>query len=255
MSYQMRYVFFFIIDSCIVISAIFMSYWLLHPTLDVYSDKMIVLSAVTLLISHHIAAYFFHLYDRVWSVASVRELFTIGYAVTISVATASLMQFIIKDDIYFRVMVVTWTLHIIMIGGSRFIIRLLKDKDSFSNATNLKRVLIVGAGKGGTMLVKNILHAPNPEFIPIAFVDDDPRKKNLKIMNLTVRGKTIDIPNIVESKSIDEIIIAIPSLGKNGIRGIYEKCAKTGAKVKIMPSIEDVMTGRVSVNNMREVDD
>ncbi|MFP3919808.1 nucleoside-diphosphate sugar epimerase/dehydratase, partial [Lysinibacillus telephonicus] len=253
MSYQKRYILFFLIDSCIVISAIFMSYWLLHPTLNVYSDKLIVLSAVTLLITHHIAAYFFHLYDRIWSVASVRELLTIGYAVTISVATASLLQFIIEQDIYFRVMTVTWFLHIVMIGGSRFIVRIINDKESFRNTDNLKRVLIVGAGQGGAKLVRNLKQTPNPDSIPVAIVDDNPNKKNLKINNVTVIGTTRDIPEIIEKYQIDEIIIAIPSLGKFGVKSIYDRCAKTKVKVKIMPKIEDVMTGKVSVNDIKEV--
>lgn len=131
-----------------------MSYWLLHPTLNAYSDKVIVLSAITLLVSHHIAAYFYQLYTRMWSVASVRELLTIAYAVTISVVAASLLQQLINNDIYFRVMVVTWMLHIIMIGGSRFLLRLLNDKESFKSPNNLKRVLIVGAGQGDQCLRK-----------------------------------------------------------------------------------------------------
>lgn len=253
MSYQMRYMLFFIIDSCIVISAIFMSYWLIHPSITVYSDKMIVLSAVTLLISHHIAAYFFHLYDRMWSVASVRELLTISYAVTISVATASCIQYIIKHDIYFRVMAVTWMLHIIMIGGSRFLLRVLHDKESFRNTANLKRVLIVGAGQGGTMLARNLNHAPNPDRIPVLFVDDDMNKQQLKVMDVTIRGTTKDIAVLVAKYGIDEIIIAIPSLGRIGIQSIYKDCAKTNLPVKIMPSIEDVMTGKVAVNEMKEV--
>ncbi|AOV08790.1 polysaccharide biosynthesis protein [Sporosarcina ureilytica] len=253
MSYGLRYVLFFIVDSAIVLSAIFMSYYLLHPTLKVYSDSMIIISAITLLVSHHIAAYYFHLYDRVWSVASVRELLTIGYAVTISVATASAMQYFIKDDIYFRVMAITWMLHIIMIGGSRFLLRLLHDRESFAKPKNQRRVLIVGAGQAGTMLARNLKQTPNPDLSPVAFIDDDPRKQQLKIMNLTVKGKTKDIPSIVKSKGIDEIIIAIPSLGKIGIQSIYEQCAHTGAKVKIMPSIEEIMIGRVSVNDMRDV--
>lgn len=254
MSYRLRYMTFFILDSAIVLSAIFMSYYILHPTIDGYSDTMLAISAVTLLISHHIAAYFFHLYDRVWSVASVRELLIIGLAVTISIAAASGMQLIIKNDVYVRIMVITWMLHIIMIGGSRFLLRLLKDRESFAVIpTSSKRVLIVGAGQAGTMLVRNLKQAVNPELVPIAFVDDDPRKQQLKIMGITVRGKTRDIQHIVKTKGIDDIIIAIPSLGKIGIKSIYEQCAKTGAKVKIMPKIEDVMTGKVSVSDMRDV--
>jgi len=253
MGYRLRYITFFILDSAIVLSAIFMSYYLLHPTIKGYSDTMIAISAITLLISHHIAAYFFHLYDRVWSVASVRELLIIGYAVTISVAAASGMQLIIKNDVYFRVMAITWMLHIIMIGGSRFLLRLLKDRESFKNPSEFRRVLIVGAGQAGTMLARNLKHAQSSELIPVAFVDDDLRKQQLKIMDITVQGTTKDIPRLVDLRGIDDIIIAIPSLGKLGIQSIYEQCAKTGAKVKIMPSIEDVMTGKLSVNDIREV--
>ncbi|WP_060207193.1 polysaccharide biosynthesis protein [Sporosarcina koreensis] len=253
MSYRLRYIIFFLLDSAIVLSAIFMSYFLLHPTISGYSNTMIILSAITLLISHHIAAYFFHLYDRVWGVASARELLTIGIAVTISVVAASGMQFLIKNDIYFRVMAITWMLHILMIGGSRFFLRLLKDHDSFTSHGERRRVLIIGAGQAGTMLARNLLRAQQPEFVPVAFVDDDPRKQQLKIMNVTVQGKTTDIERLVEKKKVSDIIIAIPSLGRIGIRNIYERCAKTGVRVKIMPNIEDVMTGKISVNDMRDV--
>ncbi|UPW83704.1 nucleoside-diphosphate sugar epimerase/dehydratase [Lysinibacillus sp. Ag94] len=253
MSYQMRYMLFFIIDSCIVLSAIFISYWLLNPTISGYSDKVILVSAITLLISHHIAAYFFHLYNRMWSVASVRELLTITYAVTISIATASGMQYIIKNDVYMRIMAITWMLHIIMIGGSRFILRVLNDKESFRNTTNLKRILIVGAGQGGTMLARNLIHSPNPDRLPVIFIDDDLSKQQLKVMNVTVAGTTKDIPRLVIKYGIDEIIIAIPSLGRIGIKSIYEDCAETNLPVKVMPSIEDVMTGKVAVNEMKEV--
>nr|WP_106783594.1 nucleoside-diphosphate sugar epimerase/dehydratase [Lysinibacillus timonensis] len=253
MNYQKRYMLFFIIDSCIVISAIFISYWLLNPALTEYTNKMIILSALTLLISHHIAAYYFHLYNRVWSVASVRELLTIFYAVIISVLTASFLQFIIIQDVYYKVMAITWMLHIIMIGGSRFLLRLLKDKDSFRKTGSLKRILIVGAGQGGTMLVRNLIHNQNSDSIPVAFVDDNSNKIHLKIMNVTVVGTTKEIPDIVEKYQIDEIIIAIPSLEKSKIQNIYDKCITTNVKVKIMPKIEDVMTGKVSVNDMKEV--
>lgn len=254
MGYKLRYFIFFTLDSCIVLSAIFMSYWLLHPTLNVYSNKVIVLSAITLLVSHHIAAYIFQLYTRVWGVASVRELLTISYAVTISVVTASILQQVINADIYFRVMLVTWMLHIIMIGGSRFLLRLLNDKESFKYTADSKRILIVGAGQAGTMLAKNLHNAKNKDSYAIGFVDDDINKKYLKIMDLSVLGTTKEIEHIVKTKGVDEIIIAIPSLGKFGIKSIYEECAKTVAIVKIMPKMEDVMTGKISVSTIPEVD-
>ncbi|MBM7610261.1 FlaA1/EpsC-like NDP-sugar epimerase [Lysinibacillus composti] len=253
MNYRLRYTTFFILDSVIVLCSIFFCFWILHPNLSIFSHNLIVVSAITLLISHHIAAHFFHLYDRIWSVASVRELLTIFYAITISVASASLVQLLLASDVYMRLMVITWLLHIVLIGGSRFILRIAHDRTPIKPKGDLKRVLIVGAGQAGTMLVRNIQHNEHPEYHPIAFVDDDSNKQNLTLMNVKVSGTIQDIPNIVNEKGIDEIILAIPSLGKFGIKEIYNICATTQAKVKIMPRIEDVMTGKVSVNEMQEV--
>lgn len=147
MNYTARYTIFFIIDSLIVLSAIFISYFLLYPTIHIYSDSLIILSSFTLLISHHVMVYFFQLYNRIWSLASVRELLTIAYAVTTSVVAASIMQLLIKSDIYFRVMVITWLLHIVLIGGSRFLLRILHERTSVTPHDHLKRVLIIGAGR------------------------------------------------------------------------------------------------------------
>lgn len=253
MGYRQRIVAFVALDSIIVLTAIFFSYFLLHPTLTVYSLPTLILSAITLLISHHIAAYFFHLYDRIWSVASVSELLTIVYAVTISVGTASLMQYAVQKDIYFRVMAVTWMLHIIAIGGSRFALRVFSEQKIHNIHQEKHRALIVGAGQAGTVLAKQMKQSKNSDLIPVAFVDDDPNKQKLKMLDIPVKGTVEDIPKIVEGLTIDHIIIAIPSLTKKDIQEIFEHCSKTKAKVKIMPSIEAIMTGQLSVSAMREV--
>lgn len=253
MGYRQRIVAFIALDSIIVLTAIFFSYFLLHPTLTVYSLPTLILSAITLLISHHIAAYFFHLYDRIWSVASVSELLTIVYAVTISVGTASLMQYAVQKDIYFRVMAVTWMIHIIAIGGSRFALRVFSEQKMTNIHEQKNRALIVGAGQAGTILAKQMKQSINSDLIPVAFVDDDLNKQKLKMLDIPVKGTVEDIPKIVEELTIDHIIIAIPSLTKKDIQEIFEHCSKTKAKVKIMPSIEAVMTGKLSVSEMREV--
>jgi len=253
MNYKQRYTAFFLLDSVIVLSAIFFCYWLLHPSLNIFSNQLVLLTSITLLISHHIAAHFFHLYDRIWSVASVRELLIIFYSVTISILTASAVQMIVAGDIYVRLMAITWLLHIVMIGGSRFVLRIAHDRTSLRAHGDLKSVLIVGAGQAGTILVKSIKSNPTPEYNPVAFVDDDPTKQNLTLMGVKVCGTSEDIPRLVEEKNIEEIILAIPSLGKFGVHDLYEVCAKTKATVKIMPKVEDVMTGKVSVNDMQDV--
>lgn len=252
MSYTARYAIFSILDSLSVISAIFISYFILLPSMNIYSDSVIVLSSITLLVSHHIMAYFFQLYNRQWSLASVRELLTISYAVTISVISASILQLLIKNDIYFRIMFVTWLLLILLIGGSRFLLRVARERTSNKPNDNLKRVLIIGAGAAGTMLLRS-LKRNSSEYQVVAFVDDDRKKQHLKIVDANVCGTTKDISRIVEAKGIEEIILAIPSLSKKEVQEIYTRCGDTKATIKIMPKIEDVMTGKVSVNDMQEI--
>ncbi|KGR76405.1 polysaccharide biosynthesis protein [Ureibacillus manganicus] len=253
MNYKFRYLVFFLLDSLIVIYSIYFGYWIIHPDLTLFSNPLIALSSATILISHHIVAYFYHLYNRLWSVASVKELVIIIYAVTISIGVASLFQLIMIGDVYFRVMMVAWFLHIILIGGSRFLLRIYHDRSLISPKGNLKRVLIVGAGRAGTMLVRNIKRNQNPEYNPVGFIDDDPSKHKLSINDVRVLGKVKDIPKIVSEKNIEEMIIAIPSLGKMGMKEIYEVCKQSNVPVKIMPKIEDVMTGKVSVKDMQDV--
>lgn len=253
MNYKMRYLAFFILDSLIVLSAIFFSFWLFQPSLELKMESTIYISAITLLVSHHIVAYFFKMYSRIWSVASVRELLVIFYSVTISVLIACFLQFIIKHDVYERIMTVTWMLHIIFIGGSRFVIRLFNDEESFKNTDNLRRVLIVGAGKAGTMLIKNLQQDKEKKFNPVAFIDDDPNKLNLTIMNVKVAGKIKDIYKVVKKYGVEEIIIALPSLTKNEIKEIHYLCLSTNLKVRVMPRIEDVMTGTISVKEIKEI--
>lgn len=254
LTYRARFGLFTLIDSVIVLSAIFFSYLILHPTINVLTNKTIIISALILLISHHIVATIFHLYDRAWGVASVRELLLIGIAVTASITIAMMMQKIVNGDVYVRVMMVTWMLHMMMIGGSRFIVRLWKDKESFRFAPKkAKHVLIVGAGQGGSLLARNLLHMEEKELLPVAFIDDDYTKKNLKIYGIPVAGNIKNINQIIQKYKIDEIIFAIPSLNAKERKEVVEQCQRTGLPVKTMPSLEDIITGKVQVNEIREV--
>lgn len=253
MNYLNRYITFFVLDSVIVLTAIYMGYWLLHPTLNIYSNNVIFISAITLLVAHHVVAHFYKLYSRMWSVASVRELVIIGIAVTTSVVIAMVMQNILNGDIYFRVLAITWLLHIVMIGGSRFILRLLHDQRRIAKNQNMKRVLIIGAGQAGMMLARSIQQSAKQEYKVIGFIDDDLNKRKLSLMNARVIGNVEMVKTILAQTPIDEIIIAIPSLNKAQLKALYNRLNSFNVPIKIMPKIEDVIVGNVSVKDMRDI--
>ncbi|MGD6802091.1 polysaccharide biosynthesis protein [Rossellomorea aquimaris] len=252
MSYQKRVSLLMLLDSVIVLSAIYIGYYILHPYLSIYTLPILAVSSVALLISHHMFAFIYRLYHKAWEYASVGEMLAIIKAVSFSILAASIVQMVVMGQVYVRVMGITWMLHIILIGGSRFAWRMYRDS-YMKSKTVKKKALIVGAGAAGTMLVRQLLKNNDSDIEPVAFVDDDVSKQKLQFFGVTVRGMTSDIASIVEKNEIENIIIAVPSLSKTEIQKIYQECSKTNAKAQIMPMIEDIVTGRVSVNQFREV--
>ncbi|WGG45419.1 nucleoside-diphosphate sugar epimerase/dehydratase [Rossellomorea sp. DA94] len=252
MSYTKRVSLLMLLDSLIVLTAIYFGYYLLHPTFSLYTLTTLVFSSCALLASHHVFAFIYRLYQKAWEYASVGEMVAIIRAITFSIVTTGVLQFIVNGDIYVRVLAVTWMLHIILIGGSRFSWRMYRHY-YIKPKQEKKRALIIGAGSAGSMLVRQLIKSQDTDLHPVGFIDDDTKKMRLQIYGVTILGRTKDIPTIVEKHQVDNIIIAIPSLRKGEIQEVYQQCSKTSAKVQIMPMIEDIVSGKVSVNQFREV--
>ncbi|MCK1983003.1 MULTISPECIES: polysaccharide biosynthesis protein [Peribacillus] len=251
MTYQQRLSLFILIDSCIVLSAIFLGRFLVDASIYVFTIP-IVLSSVTILLSHHIFAITFHLYKKAWEYASIGELVIIFKTVTVSIFTTSIVQALLFQDVYYRLLAVTWLLHMLLIGGSRFCWRMFRDQ-YLIKYENKKRTLIIGAGSAGTMVARQLLKNNDVDLLPVAFIDDNVRKHNLDILGIPVVGGVGEISRNVEALNIEHIIIAIPSLNKQEMNRIFLECAKTNAKTQILPMLEDLLTGKLSVNKFRDV--
>ncbi|MEW4231725.1 MULTISPECIES: polysaccharide biosynthesis protein [Bacillus cereus group] len=252
MSYRKRLSLLILLDSFIVLTAVYLSYWFIHPNVLSKIPTTVVISSITLLCSHHIFAAIYKLYNKAWEYASIGELKQIFKAVTLSIVVTAIVQQIINHDIYVRILAIAWMLHLLLIGGSRFIWRMFRDT-YITKTTDKKRTLIIGAGSAGTMVVRQLQHNKEADLYPIAFVDDDKNKQKLEIYNVPVVGTTNHIQEIVEENDIEHIIIAIPSLNRGQINEIFEKCRKTKAKTQIVPMLEDLLDGKLSVNEFRDV--
>ncbi|MFA2810285.1 polysaccharide biosynthesis protein [Bacillus mycoides] len=252
MSYRKRLSLLILLDSFIVLTAVYLSYWFIHPNVLNKIPTTVIISSITLLCSHHVFAAIYKLYNKAWEYASIGELKQIFKAITLSILVTAIVQQIINHDIYVRILAIAWMLHLLLIGGSRFVWRMFRDT-YITKATDKKRTLIIGAGSAGTMVVRQLQHNKEADLYPIAFVDDDKNKQKLEIYNVPVVGTTNHIKEIVEDNDIEHIIIAIPSLSRNQINEIFEKCTKTKAKTQIVPMLEDLLDGKVSVNEFRDV--
>ncbi|WP_088344005.1 polysaccharide biosynthesis protein [Bacillus cereus] len=252
MSYRKRLSLLILLDSFIVLTAVYLSYWFVHPNVLSKIPTTVIISSITLLCSHHVFAAIYKLYNKAWEYASIGELKQIFKAITLSIIVTAIVQQIINHDIYVRILAIAWMLHLLLIGGSRFVWRMFRDT-YITKATDKKRTLIIGAGSAGTMVVRQLQHNKEADLYPIAFVDDDRNKQKLEIYNVPVVGTTNHIQEIVEDNDIEHIIIAIPSLNRGQINEIFEKCRKTKAKTQIVPMLEDLLDGKLSVNEFRDV--
>ncbi|HFK1516965.1 TPA: polysaccharide biosynthesis protein [Bacillus cereus] len=252
MSYKRRLSLLVLLDSFIVLTAVYLSYWFVHPNILSKIPTTVIISSITLLCSHHVFAAIYKLYNKAWEYASIGELKQIFKAITLSILVTAIIQQIINHDIYVRILVIAWMLHLLLIGGSRFVWRMFHDT-YITKTTDKKRTLIVGAGAAGTMVVRQLQHNRDADLYPIVFVDDDKYKQKLEIYNVPVVGTTDHIKEVVEDNNIEHIIIAIPSLNRSQINEIFERCTKTKAKTQIVPMLEDLLDGKVSVNEFRDV--
>jgi FlaA1/EpsC-like NDP-sugar epimerase len=197
--------------------------------------------------------YFFGLYRGIWRFASLPDLIRIIKSVTIGVTATMLVLFLINrlDTIPRSIPVFYLILLPTILAGSRLAYRWLKD----TNSVNFdgKRALIVGAGRAGLMLARDMINNPASGYVPVAFVDDDPRLQGRELHGIKVVAVTEDLTNIVGQLQIELIVIAIASASSKQIQRIVERCEETGVAFRIVPPIKDLIAGKVTVSTLKPV--
>lgn len=254
-SARQRFLILIIVDSLIVTFSVFLGYSILEPFFDAYSIDLLFLSSVVLLISHHIFAYVFNLYHRAWEYASVSELMSVVRAVTSSILTTLLIvSLITRESPFLRLYFITWMMHLILIGGSRLFWRVYR-RYFIDNNIEKKSTLVVGAGQGGSMLIRQMLRSQDMRMQPVLAVDDDKNKQKITITErVKVQGYIKDIPDLVKKFRIKKIIIAIPTLSQKRLNEINEICNIEDVELFKMPNIEDVLSGKIEVNQLKKVE-
>src|SRR5436190_2433574 len=113
------------------------------------------------------------------------------------------------------------------------------------------RLLIVGAGEGGRQMVTALLRNPESAYVPVALVDDDPRKQHLRIRSVPVRGTRRDIPRLAKETNASTMLLAIPSAPAELVRELSAIGAKAKLHVKVLPPVDELFDGRVGVGDIR----
>ncbi|MDR1960789.1 MAG: polysaccharide biosynthesis protein [Gracilibacteraceae bacterium] len=206
----------------------------------------------------------FGLYRNIWRYASIGELWSVALASTAGVGAVvallfgvSLVAASIPDAVAFRrlphiVSVLFWLSVMLLTGGARFTQRAGHPR-VLPPGGNAKKILIIGAGDAGMVALRELKNGYRYG-TPIGFVDDDPQKSGLMLQGVPVLGTRLDIPALVRAHAADEIIIAIPSASGQELREIADICKKTPAALKILPGVYDILSGKLTVSAIREVE-
>ena len=199
--------------------------------------------------------YFFGLYKSLWSYASIDELIQVFFATAVGSIGIFVYGTLLEVRLPRTVYAMTWVLIFLFAGGIRISGRLVRRVQRFNKniGAGVRKVMIVGAGQAGSMVIKELKDHQDLNMIPTIVVDDDIKKHNSYIHGVPVKGGRDKLIQLVKEYGIDEIIIAVPSAQKSEISDILRICKETKCKLKKLPGVYEIINEDVSIKSIRDV--
>lgn len=190
----------------------------------------------------------FQFYRVMWRYASVNEMVRLVLGVTTACVIITLMGYsLLGENRRFpnSVYLGAWLLAMVLIGGTRLTYRMIHNakRKGFHGVSDEEktRVMVIGAGEMGSMVIKEMRNAPESRAIPVCAIDDDRSKRGIRIHGVKVVGGRDSIPRMVVRYNVDQIVFAIPSVKNSEKQKIMSICAKTGCQMKTVPSLYELM--------------
>lgn len=206
------------------------------------------------LLTHILAGLHFGLYRGMLAFASLPDVKRMLKAVlvTTTVMVLFMATYRVQPGTPRSVMLLFPLLLMLIMGGGRLAWRMWSEHRLYSPSRHSgKPVVIAGAGRGGAMLLRELDRSP--DWNVVALVDDDPAKHGLEMFGRPVAGSINDLPDILQAFEAHHVILAMPSAARDSLQRATTLAAASGAHVFTVPSLEDLMTGRVGIQSMRPV--
>jgi FlaA1/EpsC-like NDP-sugar epimerase len=211
---------------------------------DRYLDWDVVLLVVGIMLPVFIA---FGFYDHWWRYVSTRDMWGALRGVTVAVLAAFLVFTVLdfhKASAPRGIWVIDLLLLLAFVMGVRLLARTLIERPAASAlVARGKEVVIVGAGDAAQIILREMLRNPGLGYTPIGLVDDDPRKKNLRLHGIRVLGTTEELPELLRDRRPDELLIAIPSASGDTRERIVELARAEKVPVKTLPGLHELIAG------------
>lgn len=260
MKYKIRALSLIVLDLILINASLILAYFLrledifTNPLYIKYVNeipKLIIIASVVKLAIFII----FKLYSSLWKYAGAYELSNIILALLVSNTFMLGYVFLTQTPIPRSIFIITFFIDCFSIGalrlGYRVFRRMIRGDILLIKTT--KKILLIGAGDAAASLINEYHLHPELKSTPVAIIDDSRGKQNKKLIGVPILGTRNDIVRVAEEKQIDEIVMAIPSASPKTINELFTICSNTKCKVKILPSLSQLIDETVSVQKIRDV--
>jgi FlaA1/EpsC-like NDP-sugar epimerase len=219
--------------------------------LPVYYDTLLR-RTILLVVAIKLAVFFmFGFHRRWWRYVSVRDMWSAGRGVLVASIVAYVTVYFVSPVHNVRlprsVAAMDLLITLALIAGARLAARTLIERPGFGVVARGKEVIVVGAGDAGRLIVQEMQRSRMLSYTPIGFVDDDPRKRNTRILGVRVLGTMDELPRIVRDYKPDELVIAIPSASGETRRRVVEAAQVENVPVKTLPGLYELISGDIDL--------
>jgi FlaA1/EpsC-like NDP-sugar epimerase len=141
----------------------------------------------------------------------------------------------------------------VFMGFARYAWRLYLEGQRRPTGEDVQRLLVFGAGEGAAQVVTGMVQDPGSPYLPVALLDDDPAKRYLSIKGVSVVGTRHALAEAAERHRADALLVAVPSAGRELINDLNERAKEAGLEVRVVPSVSELLGGRVRLTDIRPV--
>lgn len=252
-TYRVRQAILLSVDICCILIAFLLSLRLIGNNSGIELNNIIIPLGICIVL--HIGIFMKSgCYSSLWRYAGDEEILSIMMSSVIYTAISIMIHRILG----YNYSILFYLVYVIFIAASTIGVRLCyRSGRRLANRGYIEeesRVLLVGAGTAGHVVINEIKRNPQMKKKIVGLLDDDINKVGRRIHNIKILGTTDDVEKIVNQHHIDEIIITMANISKEEKKAIIEKCQQTKCKLKTLPGMYEIIDGKVDIKKIRDVE-
>jgi FlaA1/EpsC-like NDP-sugar epimerase len=241
-----------LVDAGIVALAWWLAFHLrFDHTIPIYYRHLLSQTILIVLAIKLIVFIAFGFYNRWWRYVSIRDMWAVARGVVVASLIADVTVYLVSPVHGVRlprsIAATDLLVTLALVAGSRLLARTIIERPGLTMVTRGKEVVVVGAGDAGRLIVQEMQRSRMLNYTPIGFVDDDPRKRNTRLMGVRVLGTLDELPRVLREHRPDEVLIAMPSVSGDVRRRIVETAQQLRIVVKTLPGLYELITGEVGL--------